>query len=155
MCDEQHLRDLSLVLVGREGWLNDALFQAISESRSVRDRIIVTGYVPDTDLAPFYSGALAFVYPSVYEGFGLPVLEAMQCGAPVVTSNTSSLPEVVGEAGIMVDPADADALCAAMYELYSDPCLREDLAHRSMERAGQFSWDKCVQETLQAYRTSL
>ena len=155
MCDEQHLRDLSLVLVGGKGWLNDALFQAISESRSVRDRIIVTGYVPDTDLAPFYSGALAFVYPSVYEGFGLPVLEAMQCGAPVVTSNTSSLPEVVGEAGIMVDPADADALCAAMYELYSDPCLREDLAHRSVERAGQFSWDKCVQETLHAYRTSL
>ncbi|MHC5832490.1 MAG: glycosyltransferase, partial [Nostoc sp.] len=97
---------------------------------------------PDEDLAPLYSGALAFMYVSLYEGFGLPPLEAMQCGIPVITSNTSSLPEVVEDAGIMVDPHDAIGLCDAIFKLYSESEYREILAKKSVQQAQKFSWDK-------------
>jgi glycosyltransferase involved in cell wall biosynthesis len=121
----------------------------------VRDRIVMTGYVAEDDLAPLYSGALAFVYPSLYEGFGLPPLEAMQCGTPVITSNTSSLPEVVGDAGIMVDPLDQDALCDALSRVHGSAALRRELSRRSLARARQFSWERCIDQTLAAYRTAL
>ncbi len=96
-----------------------------------------------------------FVYPSFYEGFGLPPLEAMQCGTPVITSNTSSLPEVVGDAGIMISPTELDELCEAMLSVYKSPFLREDLSRRSLERAKKFSWERCAQETVDAYKLSL
>ena len=124
---EQRIPDLNLVLVGTKGWDFDRIFAEITKDPEMQLRIIVTGYVPDKDLASLYSNAMMFVYPSFYEGCGLPPLEAMQCGVPVITSNSSSLPEVVGDAGIMVDPHDADALCQAISVLVSDTALCEEL----------------------------
>lgn len=148
-------RNLNLVLVGTKGWDYGGIFSELKANSAVRDRIIVTGYVADDDLAAVYSGALMFVYPSFYEGFGLPPLEAMQCGVPVITSNTSSLPEVVGDAGVMVDPADADALCQAMALLYNDGALRAELGQKAFERAQMFSWQQCAALTFAAYYTAL
>jgi len=155
MVKELSIPDLNLVLVGTKGWNFDRIFGEISNHDQFRDRIVVTGYMADEDLAAIYSGAQMFVYPSFYEGFGLPPLEAMQCGVPVITSNTSSLPEVVGDAGIMVAPTDTDALCQAMYDIYRRPSLRDDLSKKSLERASRFSWQKCTQETINAYKTAL
>lgn len=152
---EQQIKDLYLVLTGTKGWDYAKILDEIDHAAEVMDRIILTGYVPDEELAPLYSGALAFVYPSIYEGFGLPPLEAMQCGTPVITSNTSSLPEVVGGAGIMIDPDDGDALCQAMLNLYLDADLREQLAQKSLLRAAQFSWEKCVAETVGVYQKAV
>ena len=155
LVQEQKLKDLYLVLVGTKGWSYSKIFEEISNFDLVKDRIIITGYVADEDLAALYSGALAFAYLSFYEGFGLPPLEAMQCGVPVITSNTSSLPEVVGDAGIMLDPLDVDGLCQSMLDIYSDSALRKQMSWKSLERSKQFSWEKCIQETLAAYRTAL
>lgn len=152
---ENPLPDLSLVLAGTRGWGFDRIFEEIEGAAEFKSRIIVTGFVDDLDLPALYSGAMMFVYPSFYEGFGLPPLEAMQCGIPVVTSNTSSLPEVVGDAGIMIDPVDEAGLCHAMYRLYREEDLRQDLSTRAIERARQFSWKRCARETLVAYETAL
>jgi glycosyltransferase involved in cell wall biosynthesis len=155
LVQEERIPDLQLVLVGPIGWRYEKIFAAIEEAGTVRDRIVLAGYVADEDLASLYSGALAFVYPSFYEGFGLPPLEAMQCGVPVVTSNTSSLPEVVGHAGITVDPTDADELAQALLDLYRNPSLRDTMRAASLAQARKFSWDRCIQETLIAYRKAL
>lgn len=152
---EGNIKDLSLVLVGTKGWDFDAIFNEIAASAEIRERIIVTGYVPDQDLAPLYSGAMMFVYPSYYEGFGLPPLEAMQCGVPVITSNTSSLPEVVGEAGIMVDPEDGDVLCQAMLGIYNSTELRHKMSADSLAQAKKFSWKKCAEQTIDVYKAAL
>ncbi|WP_190650155.1 glycosyltransferase [Sphaerospermopsis sp. FACHB-1094] len=148
---EQHINDLNLVLVGAKGWQYEEIFAEIDRNQELLNRIIVTGYVPDEHLAPLYSGALAFLYVSLYEGFGLPPLEAMQCGTPVITSNTSSLPEVVGDAGVMLDPHDEKGLCDAIFKLYSDPEYRENLARKSVQQAQKFSWDKYIEETIKIY----
>ena len=155
LVEQEKIQDLHLVLVGTQGWDYNKIFEEISYLPSLQDRIIITRYVSDEDLAPLYSGALAFVYPSFYEGFGLPPLEAMQCGVPVITSNTSSLPEVVGDAGIMVEPTDTEALCQSMLEIYNRPSLQKGMSLKSLERAKQFSWDKCTQQTINAYKTAL
>jgi len=152
LVQEQHLPDLSLVLVGAKGWDSARIFSAIDTSGGIIDRIIVTGYVEDADLPALYSGALAFAYMSFYEGFGLPPLEAMQCGVPVITSNTSSLPEVVGEAGLQLDPCDLDGLCQAIWEIYAHASVREAMACKSLARAQSFSWDGCVAKTIAAYQ---
>ncbi len=152
---QEKVNCLSLVLVGGKGMKAEEILSSISGHEAISDRVIVTGYVADEDLAALYSGALAFVYLSLAEGFGLPPLEAMQCGVPVITSNTTSLPEVVGDAGIMLDPTDEAGLCQSMLEIYNKPSLRELLSARSLERAKQFSWDRCVRETIAAYRTAL
>ena len=110
-----------------------------------RNRIFAIGYVDDIDLAPIYSGADLFLYPSLYEGFGLPPLEAMQCGTPVITSNTSSLPEVVGDAGIMVDPTSVDAIAGAISQMLDDPDLRHELSEKGLLRAASFSWRKTAE----------
>ncbi|MCP6762061.1 MAG: FkbM family methyltransferase [Fischerella sp. CENA71] len=148
---EQCIDNLNLVLIGTKGWQYEEIFTEIDRVKELENRIIITGYVPDEDLAPLYSGALAFIYVSFYEGFGLPPLEAMQCGTPVITSNTSSLPEVVENAGIMLDPNDSIGLCDAIFKLYSEPEYRENLANRSVQQAQKFSWDKYVQETIKIY----
>lgn len=144
--------DINLVLVGAVGWKNQSLFTSLEHYPYLKHRVILAGYIPDSDLSAIYSGALAFVYPSIYEGFGLPPLEAMQCGVPVITSNTSSLPEVVGDAGIMIDPKDEDALCQAMLDLINNQTLRTELSHKGLERAKQFSWAKCAEQTVEVYR---
>ncbi len=152
---DRKIGDTRLVMVGTRGWKMESIFSELEKLGALGDRVIVTGFVPDEDLAPIYSHAFMFVYPSLLEGFGLPPLEAMQCGVPVITSNTSSLPEVVGDAGIMVPPTDADALCEAMARLFQDRELRDRLASRSRERAATFSWARCAAETVAAYRAAL
>ena len=155
LVQQQGIKDLYLVLVGALGWDYEQIFAEISQNSLAKERIIMTGYVADEDLAALYSGALAFVYPSLYEGFGLPPLEAMQCGTPVITSNTSSLPEVVGDAGITIAPDDADGLCHNMLKLYNSPSLRREMSLKSLKQAQNFSWDRCIQETMAAYKIAL
>jgi glycosyltransferase involved in cell wall biosynthesis len=152
---QENIKDLNLVLVGSKGWMLQEIFNEIENSAILKDKVIITGYVADEDLAALYSDALFFVYPSFYEGFGLPPLEAMKCGVPVITSNTSSLPEVVGNAGIMVSPTDLDELCQAMLFIYKNPSLREKMVEQSLQRAGKFSWQRCGNETVDAYKASL
>ncbi len=152
---EQSIGDLYLVLVGTKGWNYDRILDAVKNLELSEDRIILTGYVADEDLAPLYSSAMAFIYISLYEGFGLPPLEAMQCGTPVITSNRASLPEVVGDAGIMLDPFDEDGACQAVLDLYRNAALREQMSRRSIERSRQFSWDRCARETIAGYQIAL
>jgi glycosyltransferase involved in cell wall biosynthesis len=152
---EKKIGDLRLVMVGTKGWKMESIFAEIDRLGELGDRVVVTGFVPDEDLAPIYSHATMFVYPSLLEGFGLPPLEAMQCGIPVITSNTSSLPEVVGDAGIQVDPNDVDALCAAMATLFENREEHDRLAVCSVARAATFSWARCAEETVAAYRAAL
>ena len=144
--------DLTLVLTGGQGWMFGPILAELAGTALPNGRIITTGYVPDADLAPLYSGASAFLYLSRYEGFGLPPLEAMQCGTPVIVSNTSSLPEVVGEAGILLSPDDRDGLCQAILDLHAHPGQRARLAEKSIGQARQFSWEKNVRQTTGIYR---
>ena len=111
-----------------------------------------TGIVSDERLAALYQNAAVFVFPTLYEGFGLPVLEAMACACPVITSNTSSLPEVVGDAGILVNTKDVSALCAAIERVLTEPGLRERLQNAGVQRAKLFSWERAARETVELYR---
>jgi len=113
--------------------------------------VIFVDYITQLDLAYYYSSATLLAYPSLYEGFGLPPLEAMACGCPVVISNTSSLPEVVGEAGIMVNPYDTDSLAQAMRRVLTDDKLRDKMVRRGLEQAKKFSWEKTAEQTLEVY----
>ena len=142
--------DLRLVIVGKKGWLYEGFFLRLREL-GLEDRVIFTGYVPDEDLPAIYSAAELFVFPSLYEGFGLPVLEAMACGVPVICSNTSSLPEVAGDAALLVDPTDVRALAGAMEQALTDEALRVTLRARGIERAQRFTWARAAQETMQVY----
>ncbi len=144
--------DLHLILVGAIGWMHEDILAASTHSEQLRSKVIFTGYVPDQDLSAIYSKAKAFVYPSLYEGFGLPPLEAMQCGVPVIASNTTSLPEVIGDAGIMVDPLDLDALCQAMLKLATDSTLCQELGQKGLARSQHFSWIKSAENTAEIYR---
>jgi glycosyltransferase involved in cell wall biosynthesis len=143
-------RDCPLVLIGAEGWKSRGLIQSV-ERLSLQRYVTMTGYVSEQDLPALLSGAVAFVYPSLYEGFGLPPLEAMACGTPVITSNVSSLPEVVGDAAILVDPYDTEALSSAMLKLISDTDLRHVLREKGLARAKLFSWDETARQTLRVY----
>jgi glycosyltransferase involved in cell wall biosynthesis len=139
-----------LVVVGRKGWLWEETM-ARAESHPYREDIVFPGFIPDGELATLYSAAEAFAFPSHYEGFGLPVLEAMACGTPVVSSRASSLPEVVGDAGMQVDPNDAEALAAALELLAVNGELRADLRRRGLERAATFSWERAARSLLRVY----
>lgn len=149
---EQHISDLFLVLVGTKGWMLEKIDNALGDARAYRDRIILTDRIPDEDLATVYSNAHSFYYMSLYEGFGLPPLEAMQCGVATVTSNASSLPEVVADAGIMTDPYNEDDLCDAMYKFYYDNNIRNKYQKKGLERAKLFSWAKCAQDHIKIYQ---
>lgn len=140
----------TLVVAGRKGWLYDKIL-AMHRQLGCGDTVLFTGSVPVDDLPALYSGALLFVLPSLYEGFGLPVLEAMSCGAPVITTNVSSLPEVAGEAALLVDPQDIVGLADAMQSLCADEDLRRDLARRGIIQAQRFSWQQAARETLAIY----
>jgi glycosyltransferase involved in cell wall biosynthesis len=139
-----------LVLVGGRGWLTGPL-EAAARPLLAAGLLRVLGYVPQTDLPALYSGAAAFAYPSIYEGFGLPVLEALACGAPVLTSNRSSLPEVVGTAGLLVDPDASAAIAAGLCALVTDAALATNLRRRGLSRARQFSWEMAARATLAVY----
>lgn len=147
--------DASLVLVGGLGWDYESILSEIDGAEAFRSRILLTGFVDDADLAAIYSNALAFLYMSFYEGFGLPPLEAMQCGVPVITSNNSSLPEVVGDAGVLLDARATDELSQAMLRFYNDGALRERYRTQSIERAASFSWRRYTEQTVAAYQSAL
>lgn len=140
-----------LVLAGGEGWLSGDLVRFAGENR-VADRLRLFGSVPQDKLPALYNCSESLVFPSWYEGFGLPPLEAMACGVPVIASNRTSIPEVVGEAGLLVDPQDIDALAAAMQRVIDDKNLRSKLCHAGPERARQFSWDRAAEATMDVYR---
>ena len=139
-----------LVIVGKKGWLYDETLRALEES-GVKEAVVLTGYVPESDLPALYSGALCFVYPSYFEGFGLPPLEAMKCGAPVIVGNATSLPEVVGDAGLKVDPFDVSAIAGAIGELMNNSELRKELSVKGRRRAEMFDWRNTAQQTLKVY----
>jgi len=152
---ESHRPDTYLVLAGFYGWKYSEIFNTLNKFPKYRSRLIFTGYVPDEDLAAIYSGAKGFLFPSLYEGFGLPPLEAMKCGVPVITSNTTSLPEVVGDAGIMVDPLDQDALCQAMTTIVNDDNVWQELRAKGLERSRQFTWTASANKTAEVYKQVL
>lgn len=150
------IRDLGvkLVIVGGKGWLYGDIFASV-ERLGLSSEVLFAGYVPAEELPLWYNAAELFVFPSLYEGFGLPPLEAMACGTPVVSSNAASLPEVIGEAGLLVAPQDAEGLTEAMRRVLGDQSLREQLRERGLRQARQFSWEKAAQQTITVYQQVL
>ena len=150
----RQLADLKLVIGGAKGWFYQDVFARVEEL-GLEGQVMFPGYIPVSELPLWYNAAELFVYPSLYEGFGLPPLEAMACGTPVVTANTSSLPEVVGEAGLTVDPLDVEGLAEAMRRALEDEILWRDMRERGLQRAKDFSWTKMAQETVQVYQRAM
>ncbi len=146
--------DLELVVVGRRLWQATDLDRAIQDVRGA-SWVHLPGYVPDEVLRLLYTRATVVAYPSIYEGFGLPVLEAMSCGAAVVASSATSIPEVAGDGAILVDPFDTDGLAAAIGLIASDETTRAELPAAALRRAATFSWERCATETLVAYHAAL
>jgi glycosyltransferase involved in cell wall biosynthesis len=141
----------SLVLAGSRGWMDDDIFKTIQDL-GLQSRVLLPGFCEQSELPALYSAASLFVYPSLYEGFGLPVLEALACGVPVITSNISSMPEVAGQAAILVDPHDSDELAKAMVRILTDPAKSEELARTGRQRASLFTWERTAQQTVDVYR---
>lgn len=143
---------LRLVLAGRRGWLAEPIFQRVA-ALGLQDAVCFPGYVADADLPALLSGARCFAFPSLYEGFGFPVLEAQACGAPVLAASTSSLPEVAGDGALLVDPLDPDAMAAGLLRLMGEPALRAELAAAGRANLPRFSWQRCAAETLAVLET--
>lgn len=143
-----------LVIVGGTGWYYSEIFK-LKEKFKLKDEVVFTGYVPGADLPFLYNGAELFVYPSLYEGFGIPPLEAMACGTPVITSNTSSLPEVVSDAAVVINPYDVEELAQAMGRILKDNELKKILRKKGLRRAKFFSWRKSAQKTLAVFKETL
>jgi GT2 family glycosyltransferase/glycosyltransferase involved in cell wall biosynthesis len=154
LMQDSPVEEISLVIVGGKGWLYEEIFREV-ERVSLKTKIIFTGYVTEEEMICLYNGAKIFVYPSLYEGFGLPPLEAMACGVPVIVSNVSSLPEVVGDAALMFSPESFVELKDKIQELLNDQALSEDLILRGKERVKQFTWEKAAKQTMQVYEESL
>lgn len=152
---EREVRDLNLVLVGPRGWLSGNVLDGFAVYRDLWDRVRMTGYVEDSDLPAVYSAARMFVYLSLYEGFGLPPLEAMACGTPVIASNATSLPEVVGDGGMQLDPHDVDGVAAELWNLYGSDEACSEWSRRGLEQATRFSWEKFRGDILALYRDAL
>lgn len=143
-----------LVIAGAWGWSREALRERL-ERRALGSSVRLLGYMSDAQLAGLYSTCTAFVWPTLYEGFGMPPLEAMACGAPVIVSDVASVPEVVGDAGVLLDPLRPEAWVAAMGRMAEDDAWREDLIERGIARAATFSWKRCAIQTAAAYRSTL
>lgn len=151
--EKNNINNLKLVLGGGvwkkfEGELNSIL------SRYDSTKIVLTGYIEEKDLRKYFSNALCFIYPSLYEGFGLPVLEAMQCGAPVITSERTSLPEVIGDCGIIINPESDEEMINALEKMYFNPEFRKESSIKGLERAKTFSWQKCASEILEFIKST-
>jgi len=140
-----------LVIAGGKGWKNSAVHRSVLRAALSEDNVKFLGFVPEEDLPLLYSGASVFVFPSIYEGFGLPLVEAMACGAPIVASNVSSIPEVVLDAGLLVPPHDPEAFAQAILRVLNDCDLRSSLITKGIERARHFRWDKAAREVLQVF----
>jgi glycosyltransferase involved in cell wall biosynthesis len=143
--------DIALVIVGQQGWMCDSLFKTI-RSLNMDARVIFVGYCPEEDKALLLAAATIFAYPSLYEGFGIPVLEALASGIPTVTSNVSAMPEVAGCAALMVNPNSTSQLAIALERLLTDPELRKELREQSLRQAAKFTWQRAATETLDAYK---
>lgn len=148
---KNHQIEHQLVIAGQTHWRSSELFRRVRAAGLEQD-VLFTGYVDDTDLPGLYRGADCFVYPSLYEGFGLPVLEAMACGTPVVASNTASIPEVTGDAAVLVDPLDIGQIAEAIHQVLTITDLRHRLAAAGLKRAQAFSWDRLARQTLEVYQ---
>ncbi len=148
---DQHF---NLVIAGGRGWLQGPIY-AVVDALNMRDRVHFIGFADDADLPVLYSAARCFAFPSLYEGFGLPVLEAMACGAPVVTSNVSSLVEVAGQAALLVDPLSVDDIGAALARLLADEPLRARLIEEGLSQAAQFTWERAARQLLDIYHSLL
>ena len=155
LVESGELSGVNLVIVGPNPGRNPAAREAIARFPHAQSRTIIPGFVPDAELAAIYSSATIFLFPSLAEGFGIPPLEAMQCGTPVISSNTTSMPEVVGAAGLLLPPTDREAWCQAILKLVADTNLRAELSQRSLARARLFSWQRFMEETLRSYQRSL
>lgn len=138
-----------LVLAGKSGWQNSQLLQKINALP--KSKLIRTDYVSDEELAELYSNAQVFVYPSLYEGFGLPILEAMACGAPVISANNSSMPEVLGDAGLLVNSMSTQEISLAIEKILSNKDLQNSLSIKGLKQAQKFSWEKAAQETINLF----
>lgn len=147
----QAAQGIGLVLGGAKGWLYQEIFQLVEEL-GLATITHFPGYISEQELPLWYNIAECFVYPSIYEGFGLPPLEAMACGVPVITSNTSSLPEVVGEAGLTVDPNDEIAMAKALSQILTDPTRRQQMREQGLQQAQKFNWQATARHTLEIYR---
>ena len=151
---ERPASNLRLVIAGGRGWLSGPLFESIEDSPA-RGRVVLTGYVSDEQLRALYSACAAFVYPSLYEGFGLPPLEAMSCGAPVVAGDTPAVAEVSGGAARLFDPRDQGQLARALLQLLDDETARRSLSEAGLRRAAQFSWQRTARATLDVYAEAM
>jgi glycosyltransferase involved in cell wall biosynthesis len=144
----------SLAFAGGKGWLDEGMRREIAR-QELGERVIFTGFVADADLPALYSGASLLVFPSLYEGFGLPILEAMACGLPCLISNTSSMPEVGGDAAVQLPPDDEPAWTEAILEILMSDARRRDMSGAGMEQARKFSWNKAAKELMQVYNELL
>ena len=154
----ERLRDAgqvdAFVIVGKPGWLYDDFFAQL-EASPAKQAVLFPGWVEDADLPAIYAGASVVAFPSEFEGFGLPALEAMACGAPVVCSNTSSLPEIAGDAALLVDPADTDQIAHALGRVLREPDLADEMRRRGCAQAARFSWARAAAETARVYEQAL
>ena len=148
------LADVPLVLVGGKGWLYDEIFQRVNEL-GLQGRVHFAGYVADEDLPLWYNAASVLVLPSVYEGFGLPIVEALACGTPVIAANASALPEAAGDAGLLFKPQDVDTLAVHLTTLLSDSDLTATMREQGLVQVQHFSWEHSGREMLTTYRTAL
>ncbi len=151
---DPRLHNIYLVVVGGRGWKNKELRRAL-DHQTLGKYVHLTGYISDDQLRLFYDNALCLLFPSLYEGFGFPILEAMSCGTPVITSNISSMPEVAGEAAILVNPFDVNELKNAMMSILKDVELRKNLSKRGLERVKNFSWDTCARQVLKIFEDTV
>jgi glycosyltransferase involved in cell wall biosynthesis len=145
-------RDYQLVLVGLPPSAKQDFLQ-YAQNLSVANQVVFTGFIPEEDLVALYNLAKVFVYPSLYEGFGLPVLEAMTCGTPVITSPRGSLPEVAGDAALFVEPLDPEAICRAIIQVVTDKDKAEKMRKQGFDRVNMFSWHRAAEEMLQIYES--
>lgn len=151
LCREGNIRPLpTLVIVGKRGWLYEETLDT-AENSEVKERILFTDYVPESDLPALYTGATCFVYPSYFEGFGIPPLEAMRCGTPTITGDRTCFPEIIGDGGLMVDPFDETAILEGILKIFSDSKLRTELQEKGIRRANLFDWKETARQTLRVY----
>lgn len=151
--DKKLKQKVGLVLAGGKGWKDESIIANISQSKKNGENITITGYVPDEDLPAIYSGAELFVYPSYYEGFGIPLLEAMACGVPVISADNSSLPEVVGKAGLYIKADDTNSLVSAMSRMLTDRTLANKYRLMGIEQARKFSWEKSANDLIRLFES--